>query len=189
MAVPVIKSAAHIPGADQMFQGPRTLAFLNSEAVSYRSREVIQVPQGSVSLWPGSFVDATGAPAATAGVIAGINCYAVNPNDGPVNVTCIVRDAEVTDAYLMYGALDPTAVNARLATLGIIVRQGVLPNTRPGGFQPDFDTSVPPQSGIAAPVMNEEGQPIQPPVEPPPETPPPTDPNAPGQLPGTQRGV
>jgi hypothetical protein len=161
MAVPVIKSAAHIPGAAQMFQGPRTGDFLLSAAVSYRALDVIQIPQGAVGMWPGTFITAAGAPIAAAGeaTIAGILVYAVNPVDGPVNATVITRDAEVIDAYLMYGTLDPVAVNAQLATLGIIVRAAVLPNVRSGGFQPDFDTSAPPISGIQAPVLATEGTP------------------------------
>ena len=149
MAAPIIKSAAHIPGAGKLDSPPRTLDFLLNEANGERSRDVMQVPQAPPpGLWPGSFVDITGAPAATAGAIVGILCYATNPADGPVNVTVIARDAEVTDAYLHYGALDPVAVNTQLATKGIIVRAGVFKNVTPPGFAPDQPPSGPPVSGI-----------------------------------------
>ena len=147
-APPIIKSAAHIPGAGALYSPPMTFDFLLSEAVSYRSRAVLQVPQGTQGLYPGVFVDNTGAPAAAAAGIYGIVGYATNPVDGPVNVTCIVRDAEVIDAYLMYGALDPVAVAAQLETRGIIVRAAVLPNTQATNFAPDLPPAGPPVSGI-----------------------------------------
>lgn len=161
MAAPIIKSAAHIPGAGKLDSPPRTLDFLLNEANGYRSRDVIQVPQAPPpGMWPGSFVDATGGPAATAGAITGILAYATNPADGPYNQTVIARDAEVTDAYLHYGALDPVAVNARLATLGIIVRAGVFKNVTPPGFAPDQPPSGPPVSGIQS--VGTDGQPAAP---------------------------
>jgi hypothetical protein len=147
-APPIIKSAADIPATNPMNSPPRSLDFVLSEAMSYRSRDVIQIPQGAAGLWAGSFVDATGAPAATEAAIAGILCYSVNPTDGPVNATIIARDAEVTDAYLQYGALVPATVNTHLATLGIIVRSAVLRNVPPPGFAIDVPPSGPPVSGI-----------------------------------------
>jgi Bacteriophage lambda head decoration protein D len=160
MAVPVIKSAAHIPGTSAMVAPPLTLDFLLSEATSYRSRQVIQIPQGGAGMWPGSFITAAGAPVNAAGgeaTIAGITCYAYNPVDGAVNATCIVRDAEVIDAYLQYGTLDPVAVAAHLATLGIIVRPAVLRNVMPPSFAPDVPASGPPTSGIQAVVGQNSG--------------------------------
>jgi len=59
-----------------------------------------------------------------------------------------VRDAEVIDAYLQYGTLDPVAVAAQLATLGIIVRPAVLRNVMPPSFAPDVPPAGPPISGI-----------------------------------------
>jgi hypothetical protein len=146
-APPIIKSAAHIPGASQMNQSPRTLDFLLSEAQGDRSRDVIQVT-GPTGLWPGSLVDATGVAAATPAAIVGILAYATNPVDGPYNQTVIARDAEVIDAYLVYGALDPVATNAQLATLGIVVRAAVLPNTQPPSFAIDEPPTGPPVTGI-----------------------------------------
>jgi hypothetical protein len=174
----VIKSAAHIPGTGLMPQGPRTADFLISEAPSSQSREVVQVPQGAVPLFPGSFVQASGAPATTTANITGIVLYATNPVDGPVNQVIIARNAEVRDAYLMYGALDPVATATRLATLGIIVRQAVLPNTRPGGFGMDVPPSGPPVSGI--PTATADGEAAPPPPDP---NAPPPDPNAPAPAP------
>jgi Bacteriophage lambda head decoration protein D len=107
MAAP-IKSAAHIPATSPMNSPPRTMDFLLSDSVSHRSFEVIQIPQGAAGLWTGTLVDAIGVAAATPTVIAGILCYSTNPTDGPVNATVLVRDAEVIDAYLQYGALDPS---------------------------------------------------------------------------------
>ena len=151
-APPVIKSAAHIPGTSAMVSGPLSLDFLLSEANSYRSRGVIQIPQGAGGLWVGSFISAAGALVAAGGeaTIAGITCYSYNPVDGPVNATCIVRDAEVIDAYLQYGTADPVAVAAQLATLGIIVRPAVLKNVQPPSFAPDVPPVGPPISGIHA---------------------------------------
>lgn len=157
-APPIIKSAAHIPAAGMMNSPPLTLDFVLSEATSYRSREVIQIPQGATGLWVGTFLDNTGAPAAAAGSIAGITCYSYNPTDGPVNATCIVRDAEVIDAYLQYGALDPVAVNTHLATLGIIVRAAVLPNVMGATFAPDEPPTGPPVSGIQSVAEGDLGE-------------------------------
>ena len=159
MAAP-IKSAAHIPATSPMNSPPRTMDFLFSDSVSHRSFEVIQIPQGAAGLWTGTLVDATGVAAATPAVIAGILCYSTNPTDGPVNATVLVRDAEVIDAYLQYGALDPVACNAQLKTLGIIVRAAVLPNVQGATFAPDVPPSGPPVSGI---------QSVEDPAPPPPE--------------------
>jgi hypothetical protein len=147
MAAP-IKSAAHIPATSPMNSPPRTADWLLSDSVSHRSFEVIQMPQGAAGVWTGSFVDNTGAPAATPAAIHGILLYSTNPTDGPVNATVLVRDAEVIDAYLQYGAMDPVAVNTQLATLGIIVRAAVLPNVQGATFAPDVPPSGPPVSGI-----------------------------------------
>lgn len=99
--------------------------FLVSEANLYRSREVITIPQGPDPLLVGSLVTLAGA-VATAGNADAILMYPVDPRSGPVRVTAVVRDAEVNDAYLVYGTLDQAAVNERLATHNIIVRPGVM---------------------------------------------------------------
>jgi hypothetical protein len=156
-------SAAHIPGAGLVGEGPRNIDFLLSEANPSRSRGVITLPQGDEPRLPGSFVAADGSPA-TAANIVGILLYGYRPVDGPVDAAVLLRDAEVTDAYLMYGALAPAAVNARLETLGIIVRAGVLANVKSVGFSPDVERTV--RSGI----------PPAPPTEPEPEPPEPPDP-------------
>jgi hypothetical protein len=132
---------------------PRTMDFLLSDSVSHRSFEMIQIPQGAAGLWTGTLVDATGVAAATPAVIAGILCYSTNPTDGPVNATVLVRDAEVIDAYLQYGALDPVACNAQLKTLGIIVRAAVLRNVQGA---PSRLTCRPPArpSRASSPSMN-----------------------------------
>jgi hypothetical protein len=129
---------------------PRSVEFLLSEAEGYRSREVVQIPQGAVGLWPGTFVDAAGAPIAAAGEanVAGILAYAVNPVDGPVNATVFVRDCEVTDAYLMYGALNVATINSTLAAKGVIVRAAVLKNVQSATFGVDVPPSGPPIAGI-----------------------------------------
>lgn len=99
--------------------------FLLSEAEGYRSREVITIPQGDTPMPVGSLVTMAGA-AATAATVDAILMYPADPRGGAVRVTAIARDAEVNDAYLVYGALAQAAVNTRLGTLGIIVRPGVL---------------------------------------------------------------
>jgi hypothetical protein len=147
MAAP-IKSAAHIPGVGQLDSPPRTGEFLLSDEGSF-SRDVIQIPQGA-AMWPGTIVDAAGAPVAAGAeaTAAGILLYAVNPTDGPVNATVVTRHAEVTDAYLQYGGADPVAINTALAAKGIIVRDAVLKNVMPAGFAPDEPPAGPPVSGI-----------------------------------------
>lgn len=99
--------------------------FLVSEAEGYRSRDTITVPQGAAVFSSGALMTLAGA-AATAANVDAILMYPADPREGPVSVTVITRDAEVNDAYLGYGALDRNAVNARLKTLNIIVRRGVL---------------------------------------------------------------
>ena len=131
MAETVRKSAAYVgPPISEM---PAALGFLLSEANWQRSREKMTAPQGTVLL-PGDFVTETGTKATAAGSVAAISAYAYDASQGPVDIAVIARDAEVTDAYLLYGEMDPAAVNTQLATLGIIVREGVLPNTQAAGF-------------------------------------------------------
>jgi hypothetical protein len=132
MADTVRKSAAYV--GPPIGEGPWNIAFLLSEAEWQRSRDVIrEVPQGTVLL-PGDFIAASGEKATGAGDIVGISLYGYDAKQGPIDIAVVSRDCEVTDAYLMYGELDPTTVNEALKALGIIVREGVLPNTRPAGF-------------------------------------------------------
>jgi hypothetical protein len=106
-------------------QDKRVANFLVSEANLYRSREIITIPEGADWLSPGALLTMAGASAA-AGNVAAILMYPTDPTRGPVQAVVIARDAEVNDAYLLYGGLDRAAVNASLAEHGIIVRPGVL---------------------------------------------------------------
>jgi hypothetical protein len=109
----------------RLLEDKRVADFLVSEANLYRSREVVTIPEGAEPLSPGMLVTMAGA-AATAGDVEAILMYPVDPRFGAVPAVVIARDAEVNDAYLIYGGLDRAAVNARLAEAGIIVRQGIL---------------------------------------------------------------
>jgi hypothetical protein len=130
-----INSAARIAGASLLGEGPWTAAFLLS-AVFYRSFDVITLPggEGAQVLQPGDFVTADGSKASAAGDIIGISMRAYDPTDGPVDAVLVTRDAEVTDAYLLYGELDAAEVNAALKEHGIIVRAAVLPESIQAGF-------------------------------------------------------
>jgi hypothetical protein len=138
-------SAANV-GGDLMQEGPRDYGFLMSEATSYRTRDTITLVQSDVPWLPGDFVTAAGAKATAPGSIAGINCRNMNTTVGARSATVITREAEVADAFLMYGEMDPAAVATALAVKQIIVRQAVLPNVMGGDFDPN--KSGPPQSGI-----------------------------------------
>ena len=109
----------------RLVEDKRVADFLVSEANLYRSRDVVTIPEGAEPLQPGMLVTMAGA-AATAGDVEAILMYPVDPRFGAVPAVVIARDAEVNDAYLLYGELDRQAVNARLAEAGIIVRQGIL---------------------------------------------------------------
>jgi head decoration protein D len=110
----------------QRFEEEKWVAdFLVSEANLYRSREVITIPEGADGLSPGALLTMAGASATAANAEA-VLMYPTDPTRGPVQAVVIARDAEVNDAYLLYGDLDRAAVNASLAKHGIIVRPGVL---------------------------------------------------------------
>lgn len=146
MAVtPTKLSAAQV--SDQLFtEPPRDFGFLLTEANLYRSRDTITLVQ-SDDLWqPGQFITAAGALATAPGQIAGILGTGTNTRMGARAGVAIVRDAEVTDAYLHFGDMDPAAVATQLASLGIIMRQAVLPNVAAGSFDPNQTGDI--QSGI-----------------------------------------
>ena len=150
MAVP-IKSAAHIPATSPMNSPPRTLDFLLSEAVSNRSREVIQVPQGAVGLWTGSFVTAAGA-AGEHRRRRGHHPRHPRLLDEPDRRArqCDRHRARCRGDRRLPAVrrCDPVAVATQLATVGIIVRPGVLKNVQGATFAPDVPPSGPPVSGI-----------------------------------------
>jgi hypothetical protein len=148
-----------MPPIDQL---PRALDFIVSEANGYRSREKVVLlqsptPDTAIILQPGTLLYAQGAELATpvltgyylpvtaAGIagppsqinaISAILMYPTDTRDGDVEVAVIQRDAEVNDAYLLYGlsliggaAFDPDEVIAARAALlnnRIIVRPGVF---------------------------------------------------------------
>ena len=108
--------------------------FIISEAEGSRSRDVVTIPQGDALVLPGTLLDASGAPAGAAAEAAAIlvgqaDNNPLDPRAGPVRAVAIARDAEVNDAYLVYGEMARDAVNQALAEHGIIVREGVLPQS------------------------------------------------------------
>lgn len=115
-------------------QAPRNLGFLLAEAEGQRSRETGTLKQGAQILPPGTLVDGDWTvaspvlhkPATDADDVTGILSYWADPTAGNVAAPFIVRDAEVNEAYLIYGDLDRKAVADALAASGIIVRTGVL---------------------------------------------------------------
>lgn len=111
-----------------------TADFVVSLARGNRSLETLIVPQGEASLQPGALLAADGTAAGAAGDIAGILWALTDPSGGPVRVTIVARDAEVNDAYLVYGEIAREAANTALAQLGIIVRAGVLAQSIPTPF-------------------------------------------------------
>jgi Bacteriophage lambda head decoration protein D len=101
--------------------------FLISEANLYRSRDTLNVTRGALALEPGTLLTAAGGtPAGTGNDVGAILMQAVPAGAGAMRAVCIVRDAEVNDAYLKYGTLPTNAVNNALATARIFVRPGVL---------------------------------------------------------------
>ncbi len=120
-----------------LIEGKRPGAFLLSEATGQRARENIIIAAGAGVVAPGSVlgrVTATGkylvsAVGATDGsqTPAAINIYGADASTADVQVSAIVRDAEVNGACLTYHAdrdqpAEKAAANAALATLGVIVR-------------------------------------------------------------------
>jgi hypothetical protein len=96
-----------------------------SEANGYRSREVLNVTLAATPKEPGTLLTAEG-DAPEAGTVGAILIRSLPAGDGTARGLCLVRDAEVNDAYLLYGGLAAGEVNDALKALGIIVRPGVL---------------------------------------------------------------
>lgn len=133
-------------GGPLIGEGLWDYCFMMHPANSYRTYDEVTLAQ-SDRLWlPGDFITATGTLATSPANIAGINCQFRNTQPGAQATNAVTRDCEVADAYLQYGEMDPAAVATRLATLGIIVRQAVLPNVRGGSFDPN--APGPPVAGI-----------------------------------------
>ena len=121
-------------------EGAHPLEFLLSEANGSRSRETgvlketQKVTPGDILIWD------TGELAVTAGAldgnddldesIAGIAAYFADATDAATPVTYIARDAEVSEAALMWPATDTSgtkraALKVALGTIGISVREGL----------------------------------------------------------------
>jgi len=153
MALPT-KLSAGATGADLTTSLPRDWQFLLSRANSYRSMDEITLVQrdapwfaGTLITHDGFAVDGVSGPGdpavpAVAADIVGILCHAISTKAGPRMATVVTRDAEVTDAMLLYGSLDPTAVRQELSRHAIIVRQAVLPNVATGSFNPTVPGEV-----------------------------------------------
>jgi hypothetical protein len=156
MATSPTKISAADTGAPDVHQPPADWQFLLTEAQGYRSRETITLVQSPNPWLPGTFITAAGTMATTAAGIQGILAAGCNTVTGPRAATVIVRDAEVNDAYLMFNALDPDAVATELIKSGIVIRQGVLPNTAKGTFNPaaalDIATGIPPATPAVPPA-------------------------------------
>lgn len=150
-----------------IMEGSRPLEMIASEANGGRSREAVRLT-GGVPLIPGTFLagelGGDFSIASNPASITAILLYPADPRDAPVDVAVLARDCEVNDAYLVYGTMDPAAVNAALRERGIIVRRGVLVN-------PATEFATPRQPWPQ--VFSAEGE-APPPTEPPP--PPPVDP-------------
>lgn len=129
--------------------------FLLSEAPGYRSREAITAAAGNYPV--GSLFTLTGAVATAANADC-ISLYPISSAQTDRRIAVIARDAEVTDAYINYGALDQTATNTRLLTRNIVVRQGVLAQAQ-----------VAPSADEMPPVEEEEEPPQPAPSQPPPQ--------------------
>ena len=111
--------------------------FILSEATGQRSRDTITIASGAGIIAAGTVlgkVTATGKYVASAvgasdgsEVPAAINIYGADASAADVQVSAILRDAEVNGKCLTYHAdrdqpAEKTATNAALATLGVIVR-------------------------------------------------------------------
>jgi hypothetical protein len=156
MAVTPTKISAADTGAADVHQPPSDWAFLLTEANGYRSRETVTLVQSPNPWLPGTFIKSDGTMATAAADIHGILAAGCNTVTGPRAATLIVRDAEVSDAYLMFNALDPDAVATQLITKNIVLRQAVLPNTAKGTFNPaaplDIATGIPPAAAPTPPA-------------------------------------
>jgi hypothetical protein len=111
--------------------------FILSEASGQRSRDTITIASGAGIIATGTVlgkVTATGKYVASAvgasdgsEVPAAINIYAADASTADVQVSAILRDAEVNGKCLIYHAdrdqpAEKTAANEALKSLGVIVR-------------------------------------------------------------------
>ena len=114
-----------------IMEGSRPLEMIASEANGGRSREAVRLT-GSVPLIPGTFlageIGGDFTMATSPASVTAILLYHADPRDGGIDVAVLFRDCEVNDAYLVYGNMEPAAVNTALRERGIIVRRGVLVN-------------------------------------------------------------
>lgn len=138
---------------------------LVSYSQGYRSFEAMAFTTGA-AMQAGQVLAANGALAAANGLDAArILLEAVPARTAGQTIAALVlaRDAEVNDAYLVYGAANASAANGNLSLASnIIVRFGVLAN-----------------SIVSPSMLDEEGRPITTEGEPPPpEGSPPPEPVA-----------
>ena len=153
-----------------IMEGSRPLEMIASEANGGRSREAVRLT-GSVPLIPGTFLageigdDFTMATSPAS--VTAILLYHADPRDGGIDVAVLFRDCEVNDAYLVYGNMEPAAVNTALRERGIIVRRGVLVNPAT-----EFATSRQPWPQMVPTA-------VEPPPNPEPTPPPDPDPEPP----------
>jgi len=96
-------------------QKPRNWTVIVSLRNSHRSLDdaVVTLVHKPFDLW---------LPAATPSEIDGLLAYSVDPRDGGDLATVITSSAEVCDACIEYRDFDVGETNARLHSLGIIVR-------------------------------------------------------------------
>lgn len=121
-------------------EGVHSLEFLLSEANGSRSRETGVLKEtetvipGTILVWDSGKLEATeGALDGSDDLdedIAGIAAYAVDASDDDMPITYIARDAEVSEAALVWPAVDGdgkkrAALKVALGTIGIQVREGL----------------------------------------------------------------
>ena len=101
-------------------QKPRNWALVVSLRNSYRSLDaaVVTLVHKAFDLW---------LPAATPSEIDGLLAYSLDPRNGADIATVVTGGAEVHEACIEYRDLDVGETNARLRSLGIVVREAVLP--------------------------------------------------------------
>jgi hypothetical protein len=124
---------------------------LVSYAQGYRSFEAVNIPAAgnaaTPAMQPGMLLTAGGVIAATDTTIQFVLLQSVparSVGTPAIPALVLARDAEVNDAYLLYGGVAVGAANTRLSALNIIVRPGVLP-----------------QSIVTASMLDEEGRMIE----------------------------
>jgi hypothetical protein len=85
-------------------------AIMISEGNSYRALDaaVVTLAHNAGDVW---------IAATTVFEIDGLLAYWTDPHDGAEIATVVTGNAEVNDAYIQYGALDPREVNGRLCAL------------------------------------------------------------------------